>query len=133
MPEILEEIDAYKHMLKVAEDLLHFAGLPEELTKKFHLLKEKTFQKVRLTKEDLERKPFCYSHLQFHIITDSQGPSSQGSKAVIEDFATLIEYLFSSQNTLYEKLQNILADVDNKPNRTYHCHFPLFEIFHFLI
>lgn len=56
MSDGIEEIEAYKHTLKVAEDLLQYAGLPEELMKKYRAVKEKTFKKVRLTKEDLESK-----------------------------------------------------------------------------
>lgn len=54
MPEVIEELDAYKHILKLAEDLLQFAGLPEELSRKYTTVKDRTFQKIRMTKEDLE-------------------------------------------------------------------------------
>jgi len=45
--ELQSQINAYKHVLKVSEELLSFAGLPEELKKKYDLVKEKTLEKFK--------------------------------------------------------------------------------------
>lgn len=47
MGDFTEELDCYKYLLKLSEELWRNAGVPEELKKKYELVKDKTFEKVR--------------------------------------------------------------------------------------
>ena len=61
MSETLEEIDAYRYILRLAEDLLLHAGIPEELQKKYNLVKDITMHKIKpnALKADGSRKIFA--------------------------------------------------------------------------
>lgn len=47
MSDLATQLEGYKHLLKLTEELLTYAGIPEELQKKYDLIKDKTFQKLR--------------------------------------------------------------------------------------
>jgi hypothetical protein len=50
MSEFTDEIDCYKYLLRLSEELWKNAGVPEDLKKKYELIKEKSFEKVRVNK-----------------------------------------------------------------------------------
>lgn len=50
MSESIEELDSYKYLLRISEELWVNAGIPEDLKKKYEIIKEKTFEKVRSSK-----------------------------------------------------------------------------------
>ena len=50
MSDFTDEIDAFRYLLKLAEDLLMHSGIPEELKKKYNLVKDITLEKIRAAK-----------------------------------------------------------------------------------
>ena len=45
--DLVSQLNGYKHILKLSEELLGYAGIPEELKKKYDLVKEKTLEKFK--------------------------------------------------------------------------------------
>ncbi len=56
MSDLTNPLNAYKHLLKLTEELLGYAGIPEELQKKYEMVKEKTLEKVKNTSYFSESK-----------------------------------------------------------------------------
>ena len=50
MTETIDELDCYRYLLRLSEELWNNAGVPDELRKKYELIKERTFEKVQASK-----------------------------------------------------------------------------------
>jgi len=102
--DLQSQINAYKHILKLSEELLGYAGIPEELKKKYDLVKEKTLEK------------FKSNALNDTMRTNSTKAGSDAT--IIEEFDSLLDIVYTSNNTLCDKIVSLLNYLTNFTTRS---------------
>ena len=120
MSETLEEIEAYRYILRLAEDLLLHAGIPDELKKKYNLVKDITMNKIRSNalKTDGNRiSNNFFDHLMKSNIDlrngSSNGASNRPSNKYTNSFSMdeiniVFDLIFSSYGSINERITNLM-------------------------
>lgn len=104
-----EELEAFKYLLKITEDLLVTGGYPQEILIKYYSLKEITLKKLTTTAENLNQIPINEKNeLSFQNQTDELEVS------MLKNF---LDSLFVSLNQLKNNLKIFSVVNGNEENK----------------
>ena len=118
MSDLTNPLNAYKYLLKLTEELLGYAGIPEELKKKYELIKEKTLEKVKHGSFLSD----CIIYLSFIIslnIASRTASTRYGSESLLtEELNYFVDMVYTSSNTLCDKIVSLLNYLTNLTTRS---------------